>query len=189
MVNLTKNSTGGPSARIPRSIPLIAFCLLGCAGNPSARLERMYDQSLEADGSLASPRDLARVEERRRDWIEEVRSLHAKGRILSDLDLLHAASLLMDSDDLDDLILARDLALEAAERGEDRGFPLAAEAVDRSLMKQGLPQKYCTQYAYLPEHGWVLYRWDEAVSDVERRAMGVPTLGEALELLKRLNTP
>jgi len=167
---------------------LAALALCACA-NPgtSQRLERLYAQSLAEPGDVGAPLDLAQLEEERQAAVAEVRELHAEGRLKTDRDRLIAAMLLLDSPELSDLELARDLALDVAQRGDDRGFPLAAEAVDRSLYLQGLPQRYCTQYAHVPGYGWVLYRWDESVSDVERTAMGVPTLAEALERLKLLN--
>ena len=170
--------------------PMLFWMALGtvsCAVSPSRDLERMYRWSLEEPGNDLSRADLARLEGRRRDWIRTTREYVDQGALATDLDRLYAASLLLDSDSLGDLGLARDLALEAAKNGEDDGYPLAAEAIDRSLMKQGLPQRYGTQYVHLPEFGWVLYRWNEAISDAERRAMGVPTIAEALERLKVLN--
>jgi len=160
----------------------------GCA-NPgtSQRLERLYAQSLAEPGDARSPTDMARLEEQRQSAVQEVLDFHAAGELRSDRDRLIAATLLLDSTQLSDLELARDLALAVAEDGDERGFPLAAEAIDRSLFLQGLPQRYGTQYTFLPGYGWVLYRWDERTTDAERMAMGVPTLGEALERLKVLN--
>ncbi len=177
-----------------RTSPLLALALaLVCAApacaNPgkSQRLERLYEESLEEPGDAAAPLDLARLEHERQAAAEEVRAMHAAGELRTDRDRLIAATLLLDSPEIKDLELARDLALDVAERGDERGFPLAAEAIDRALYLQDLPQRYGTQYSHLPGYGWVLYRWDESVTDVERKAMGVPTLAEAIERLKLLN--
>ncbi|MEM7309801.1 MAG: hypothetical protein AAF682_24205 [Planctomycetota bacterium] len=161
--------------------------LFACAGTPSHELEAMYLASRDEDSHGSSAGELYEIEQQRREWIGVVRELYANGDIQTDLDRLYAAELLLESDSTEDLGLARDLALEAAENGDDRGFPLAAEAIDRSLMKQGLPQRYGTQYVYLPEFGWILYRWNERVTDAERTAMGVPPIQDSLERLKRLN--
>jgi hypothetical protein len=177
-----------PPLQLAAAALAAALGLAACA-NPgtSQRLERLYARSLAEPGDVGAALDLARLEEQRQEAAAEARRLHAEGKLASDRDRLIAATLLLDSPELADLELARDLALDVAQRGDDRGFPLAAEAIDRSLYLQGLPQRYGTQYAHVPGYGWVLYRWDERTTDAERTGMGVPTLAEALERLKRLN--
>jgi hypothetical protein len=170
-----------------RVLAALLLVAAACAASPSARLARLYEKSLETPGTDADRAELAALEKDRMRWIEEVREFHAKGALERDRDLLIASILLLDSPEIADLELARDLALEGAERGDDRGFPLAAEAIDRALMLQGEPQRYGTQYLHVPEFGWVLYRWDPLTTDAERASMGVPALDEALERLKVLN--
>jgi len=88
------------------------------------------------------------------------------------------------------LVIAGNELLDAAERGAEEGFPLAAEAIDRECLQLGVPQRYGTQYVFSPVTGeWLLYQWDPATSDVERRAMGVPPLSEALARVRELNRP
>jgi hypothetical protein len=165
----------------------LVLALPACAASATPRLERMYERSLARPGDAAEREALAALERERMGWIEEVRAMHARGALKRERDLLIAATLLLDSPDVADLDLARDLALAAAERGDERGFPLAAEAIDRALMLRGEPQRYGTQYVSVPGYGWVLYRWDPATTDAERASMGVPPLAEALERLKTLN--
>ena len=161
--------------------------LLGSCASPSKQLETMYQESL-ADmvdrNSRVSVLRFARTRQKRAD---AVRDLIAEDELTTNLDRLHAASILLDSDRAADIDLAADIALAAAQAGDDRGFPLAAEAIDRSLMKRGRPQKYGTQYVHVPSAGWVLYRWDESVTDAERASMGVPSIAEAKERLRALN--
>ena len=67
-------------------------------------------------------------------------------------------------------------------------FEVAAEAIDRELLKGDQPQRYGTQYVYEPiVKKWSLYTWDETTTDAERRAMGVPPLAEALARVEILN--
>ena len=76
----------------------------------------------------------------------------------------------------DDLVAAGACGLKAAELGEDRGFRVAAEAVDRRLMLAGRPQRYGTQYYYVEViQKWRLYPVDPKTTDLERQAMGVET--------------
>jgi len=174
---------------IRRALLLVLLLLptAACSSTASPRLEKLYELSLEDPGDAADRRALASLGRRRLEWAGEVREMHAEGKLKTDRDLLIAATLLLDSPELDDLDLARDLALEAAERGDDRGFPLAAEAIDHGLMLRGEPQRYGTQYVDVPGYGWTLYRWDPLTTDVEREAMGVPPIAVALERLKLLN--
>lgn len=164
---------------------LLLACLAGCsAPRPaSERLEALYDESLADEGSV-EPDELAAAELRRSRRVAEVRELVADARReerpLSPEQRLFAAAVLLDGTDASDLALAERLALEAAEQGDDRGFPLAAEAIDRQCLVLGLPQRYGTQYAWSPQSGrWSLYPIDPATSDAERRAMGLPSLAEA----------
>ena len=74
------------------------------------------------------------------------------------------------------------------EAGDARGLPLAAEAIDRALKEQGLPQKYGTLYDFNRlTRKWELYRWDPKTTDAERTAMGVVTLEEARRRVQVLN--
>ncbi len=147
----------------------------------------MYQESLRDTVDRTSRVSVLRLARTREKRAGAVREFVADGQVVTNLDRLHAASILLDSDKVADIDLAADIALAAAQAGDDRGFPLAAEAIDRSLMKRGLPQKYCTQYLHVPTTGWVLYRWDESVTDAERASMGVPSLAEAKERLRALN--
>ena len=195
----------------------LAASLPACASAPAPPprgLEELYHESLEDRGADLDPGRLRQLSARRARRLEEVRGLlgpspaggeagePATGSAepgsglaavtpsirLSAEEELWAASILLDSDDPLDLEHAAELALSAAERGLDRGFRLAAEAIDRGLLVQGYPQRYGTQYVYTPATGrWSLWIWDPATSDAERAAMGLPTLHEALARADLLN--
>jgi hypothetical protein len=158
--------------------------LASCAG-PS--LASLYRESQDAPAEFATPSELSAFELRRAERLHRVRERIESG-LTDPQDMLFAAATLLDSHSFEDLELARDLALSASAAGDARGLPLAADAIDRALMLADRPQKFGTQYSFDPLAGeWSLYSWDPATTDEERRAMGVPTLSEALRRLDELN--
>ncbi len=171
-----------------RRLPALVLCLLfaaACRSGPPS-LESLYRESLRDEGSTDA--SFGAVQEEREERLATVREILATRPQISVEEALQAAWLLLDSRLIEDLTLARDLALDAGERGNDRGFPLAAEAIDREHMQLGLPQKYGTQYVYSPvTASWALYQWDPATTDAERQSMGVPPIAEAIERLAVLN--
>lgn len=166
-------------------LPLLFFTA-ACASSTS--LTGMYKDS-RSDAELGdSPENLFETSLARRERVQRVHVLIAEGQVVTSEDQLHAGALLLDSNLPEDLDLAADLALQAAEAGEERGFRLAAEAIDRGLMLRGLPQKYGTQYVWSPiSERWTLYPWDETTTDAERSAMGVPSLASAVARVGQLN--
>jgi hypothetical protein len=175
-----------------RSLSIMLLLLaLGACRTPttSESLRRMYREAESDQLSVNAPaKAQKRVADARRERIDETRRLVEERRVTKPEDAVYAAAILIDSNDVSDLALARDLALDAAEAGDDRGLWLGAEATDRWLMEQGLPQRYATQYVYSPiTRTWSLYAWDPRTTDAERTAMGVATLAEALARVNELN--
>jgi len=166
-------------------LPLFFLC---AACTSSTSLKGMYSDS-RSDAQLGdSPDDMLEAALARRERVERVHVLLAEGQVVTDEDKLRAAALLLDSNFPEDLDLATDLALEVAEAGDERGFPLAGEAIDRGRMLRGLPQKYGTQYVWSPiSEKWTLYPWDELTTDAERAAMGLPSLPSAVARVGQLN--
>jgi len=184
--------------RSPAVLSLIlALALAACRSNgardgvdqaeASAAIAALYEQHHDEP----EPVDAASFAALRESYDERLAELHhwiSEGALQSADDHYHAASVLCDSDAHADLELARQLGLRAAELGEPRGLPLAAKAEDSALLKRQRPQRWCTQYVFDPQRGlWSLYPWDTTVSDAERRAMGVPSLSEALARVEELN--
>jgi len=169
---------------LPLALATLAAGVACRAGEPSFRdLYRASraEPAFEAD-------DFEALDEARQERVARVREKLARGEARSREDALYAAGVLLDSDVPEDLDLARDLALDATAGGDERGFRLAAEAIDRGLLLRDLPQRYGTQYVFVPVTGlWTLHPCDPATTDAERTAMGVPTLAEARARLAVLN--
>lgn len=156
---------------------------------PSQRLERLFDELEQELGErkLGSG-DGEAWQVRQKERIAKVREMIAAHEVVSARDHLFAAVILTETDLDEDLATARELALKSAELGEPKGFRVAAEAVDKQLVKRGAPQKYGTQYLYEPVlRGWRLYPVDPATSDAERQAMGVEPLEQLRAREKQLN--
>ena len=151
----------------------------GCAATtPEGTLRSLYRDSRDGDD------DLAALERR----LDQVIALLDAGEERTPAEKLYAAGCLLDSTDPLEVARASELALAAAEEGDPRGLPLAAEAIDRERLLLGDKQRYGTQYFYTEATGrWSLYPWDTGTTDAERRAMGVPSLSEALDRLDELN--
>lgn len=176
-------------SRILPRLPLpLLLTLAACAAAPPAeQLAELYAESREEARGMAegSPRKVARA---RRARVDTVLEFLAAGEVVTAQDRLYAVAVLLDSDRSEDLDTAADLALAAAEQGDDRALPLAAEAIDRSYLLRDLPQKYGTQYIFDPISGrWCLYRCDPRTTDRERVAMGLVSLDVAREREAILN--
>ena len=168
---------------------LIAIlCLTACAASTTERLQTLYRESLEPLDTGWSAEQVARHEELRDERITETLDLHAAGSVRGSDDQLYAAAILAESQRAEDLELACELALSAAEAGDERGLRLAAEAIDRRCMVLGEAQRFGTQYVFSPiTERWDLYPWDPITTDTERAAMGVAPLAQALARLEELN--
>lgn len=178
--------------RLAIAPPILFACALAVAvacASPSSRIAYLYTQ-LEQDAATSdpgAPPDMALLK-RREERAKKAREIAAAHGLKGAADHLKASVILVETDDAGDLKLAEDLALEAAREGEPLGFRVAAEAADKVLVKRGLPQRYGTQYEWVPViKAWRLYPVDARTSDAERRAMGVPPLAELYQGEERLN--
>ena len=154
------------------------------ASDPSQRLQQLYAQR-EAEVAGERGPVTEQVEKRAR----EARRIVESSEELNSTDQLFAALLLYDSRVLENVMLARDMALHAVEMGDPRGLPIAAEAEDIELMLRGAPQRYGTQYVYdTVGKRWALYPVNPLTSDSERAAMGVASLAEAQHRVDVLNS-
>ena len=177
------------TARTITTCILAAAFAAACSSTPSGRLDRMY-ASLQEDvaehGHETEP-DKALLE-RHAHRADEVREMVAKGQVTKGMDKFHAAVLLVENGATEDLKLAEQLAMQSADQGVELGRRVAAEAIDKQLVRQHLPQRYGTQYEWVPVlRAWRLYPIDPKTTDSDRRAMGVPSLVEIRAGEERLN--
>lgn len=133
------------------------------------------------------------------DWIElakndsirrkRVIELFQEGKIIAADDYYHAALIFQHGIDTNDILKAYLLAEKAVELKSSyiTAKWLMAATKDRYLMYKGLPQWYGTQFQ-LKEGKWILYPVDSnAVTDKDRKKLGVPSLDEALKLIEKRN--
>ncbi len=157
------------------------------ADNPE--LTRLYegDQADRVVGPNGT-QDWAAVEKRDGERRARVAAIVAAGGARSAADHFHAAMVYQHGSTVADFEEAHRLALRAAELdpAHESARWLAAAAKDRSLMNQGKPQLYGTQFK-LVEDKWVLWEVDPAVTDEERAKWDVPPLAEARARAEKLN--
>jgi len=135
------------------------------------------------DGLKVSPRDA----ERRK----QVMAIMAKGEIRAAEDFFNAALVFQHGETPDDIRLAYALVTIASAMRPERLGPKAAacSSWDRLLVQMGRPQWYGTQYTKSKSTGkFELSPIDEtAVTDEERKSLGLPTLKEARENAAQFN--
>ena len=163
------------------AVGMLHLCLVATAqetrpaDNPELRELFQADQG--ARTGQISP-DLMVQDRQRR---ARVREIIDAGQMRSSADHFHAAMVFQHGEGPDDYKLAHELAKKAAELDPSNRTAkwLSAAAMDRYLRSIGKPQIYGTQFMVLHDI-MVLQPVDEsAVTDEERRELGVPTLAEA----------
>lgn len=167
---------------------LVAALAAACS-SPSGRLGRMYT-SLQTDiADHGSDTEIdPNVAKRHVERAAEVRKMVEAGEVTAGIDQFHAAVLLVETNAPEDLKLAEQLACQSAEQGVELARRVAAEAIDKQLVQQHLPQRYGTQYEWIfVLRAWRLYPIDPRTTDADRRAMGVPPLAEIRAGEDRLN--
>ena len=174
--------------RIPATWVLVAALAAACSST-SNRLGRMYaslkEDIAEHGGTSEFDPDLA---QRHAERARAVREMVEAGDVKTGIDRFHASVLLVESSDLEDLKLSEKLALQSAEQGVELGRRVAAEAIDKQLVKKRLPQRYGTQYEWVVAlSAWRLYPIDPSTTDADRRAMGVSPLEELRRGEEKLN--
>ncbi|MBL8862542.1 MAG: hypothetical protein JNK02_11090 [Planctomycetes bacterium] len=167
-----------------------ALLLVVCAcSGPSAAIDRLWaelEHEAEQAAPLAAPD--AESEAAAADRARRARALHESGALRSARDHLRAAVLLAESSSPADWPLAAELGARAAELGEPLGLRAAAEAIDKDLVAQRLPQRYGTQFVWdAVRRCWRLHPLDPATTDEERAAMGVPPYGDLVQAEVELN--
>ena len=159
---------------------ILAAVLAAACSSTSSRLDRMYT-SLKQD--IADHGDETKLDpklaQRNAERAATVRKMVESGEVTKGIDRFHAAVLLVETDDLDSLKLSEQLAMQAADQDVPLARRVAAEAIDKQLVKQHLPQRYGTQYEWVaPLRVWRLYSVDPITTDADRAKMGVPPMAE-----------
>lgn len=173
----------------PLSAVVLALATLSACTSGSARIAQLYD-SLEREVASADPVGLPteRGDKRHEGRADTVREIFEKDGIHTAEDAFKAAVLLVETTRPADLELAERLARKAAELGEPRGLRVMAEAVDKRLMIQGLPQTYGTQFMFVfVLDSWRLYPIDPMTTDEVRASVGVPAYAELLAAEDHMN--
>lgn len=160
----------------------------GACASSSSQIRRLYAEVQHDPARDPGVRPDRELLERRAVRATKAREIAATGELKSASDLLKASVILVESDEAGDLKLAEELALLSARKGETLGLRVAAEAVDKAQIKQGLLQRYGTQYEWVPVlRAWRLYPIDPLTSDADRLAMGIPPMAELLKAEEQLN--
>lgn len=170
-------------------LALFAGGVVGACASNTTRISKLYK---EFERDVASRSDAERIstasgeEQQRR--AADAREIAAAGELTTADELLKASVLLVESDDAADLELAHTLGMHAANLGEAKGKRVAAEAVDKQMVKQGMHQLYGTQYVRDRLTGrWHLYPCDPRTTDADREAMGVEPMAELVKKEAVLN--
>lgn len=140
-------------------------------------LRLMFEDRAENRDVLAGSEVYDRLRARDKARRERVKALINDGWPEDPEALYAAAWVLNHGDASEEAYLGHQLAARARDLGHAPARWLAAAALDRSLMYQGLPQKYGTNI--VPDGvGYRLWDVDPATTDAERLANDVPVLAE-----------
>jgi hypothetical protein len=123
---------------------------------------------------------------------DKVTKMLGSGEVRTAEDFYNAALIFQHGRHVDDIRLAYSLASISIKLDPENGKAkwLTAASWDRIMMQLGKPQWYGTQFTKAHGAGskWELYKIDEtAVTDEERKALGVPTIAEARARIQKLN--
>jgi hypothetical protein len=177
-----------PSLSLKLAAVLATVLATGCKTPLPRTLDDAYEVTLAARTSVGFNAHGEQTTERLEAGRAVVRELWEAGEVRSPEEHVRVAFVLVSSRDLGDLDLAHKIAWEAGELGDQRGWPLAAEALDRALFLQGDNQRFGTQFVYEPVLArWILYPIDPATSDAERQRFGIPPLSALRAYEARLN--
>lgn len=150
----------------------------------SERVKQLYDESEaeRADRSDSTTSVLKRDEKR----LKEMLKLDKKGELCTPEDKWMAAWVILNSDDVDDIERAYELAQEAMGERHPRGPWLVGFAFDRWRVSRGFMQAYGTQTA---AKGSVrcLLTVDPEITDAQRATYQQPTLAETYRRLLDLH--
>jgi hypothetical protein len=168
---------------------LFALAALAGCRSPSAALRGLaQDQHDDVIEAPHTGEEVVALQQRTLERADKTKALLGQKGVDSAADHYYAALVFVQCTREVELELAHQQGLVAAERGETRGFRVAAEAFDKLLLKRGMLQRYGTQFVWEPVlRSWRLYPIDPRTTDAERKAMGVPPLAELEQQAAELN--
>jgi hypothetical protein len=158
-----------------------------------AELQHILDAD-QADRQSGAQIDWAVVGQRDRVRLDAVKELLATGKLKTATDFYNAALVCQHGSSVDDIRIAHALATisRTIDPKDINAAWLFAASWDRIMMQLEKPQWYGTQFTKsdTPGSKWELYKLDEtAVTDDDRRKLGVPSLQEARERTNKMNEP
>ena len=140
----------------------------------SAEIEALYQAGEEdREKRTSEAEDVLKRDEKR---AKQVVKLDKKGALCTPQDKWYAAWLMQQSDDLDVLERAYQLAINAMQNEVDRGPWLVAYSFDHKRVLQGYRQSFGTQTRVDPMGRRCLIELEGDKSDADRRKYGVPSL-------------
>ena len=175
----------------------ILLLMLSCSAsaadpssNPALRALKAQDQAARSGDAI----DWKKVTEQDTVRRAEVAKMLAIGSLMTSEDYYNAALIYQHGQRPENIRMAFSLSTIAIQLDPENKQAkwLSAASWDRILMQLDKPQWYGTQFrkAQTPGSQFELYKVDEtAVTDEERKALGVPTLAEARARAQSMNAP
>lgn len=175
----------------PLLVAVSALLFTSCDSlTPSEQLSSMFEKSIDS-GSSNKPLSRNDATEKRRNMDRRAvraREIVEKDELASAQDAYRAAVILYDSQKIEDITLAQELATRAHKDGYSEGIRLVAHCMDRSLMMRRKPQHFGTQVVFEAVlTKWRLWDLEPATTDSERDAFGIAPLVELQARVGYLN--
>lgn len=152
----------------------------------NAELARLHEE--DQKDRMTQPIDWSVVGKRDDERLKRTKEIAEAGGLREAEDYYHAAMILQHSSKTEDYDRAHQWCLKAVEL--DPELPdarwLAAATKDRSLMSQGKPQLYGTQFKRV-DGKMILWEVDPSITDEERAKWDVPPLAEAKKRAEEMN--
>jgi len=147
------------------------------------KLSQLYQEDI-ADRNSGVPSDQLNSNDQKR--IAQVQQIIDRDPKLQAEDYHQVALIFQHGETIGHYKKAHELAIQAVEMGDGSARWLAAVSLDRSLLMEGKPQNYGTQFKLNSENEWELVLpVDPSVTDEERATWHVPPLKDALKVYKQ----
>ncbi len=146
-------------------------------------LKKLYEADISDRHNKISNQRLNINDQQR---IAQVQTILDREQSLDSQDYHFAALIFQHGESLGQFQKAHKLAIMAVELGDNSARWLAAASLDRSLLMEGKPQKYGTQFKLNENNAWeLILPVDPYITDDERAIWNVPPLKDALKGYKQ----